>query len=492
MGAHGGGLPGLGLRTGLADGAHHGGVLQVGVGALHGSGDDHLGVVVGVGDRVLQERVHGRDELAPVAHHGDRRRRLVQHDLDATLVRRGPHPLDGIGHHEVHQHRLARRRLLRLDAGQVEQVVDDAADAEGLVVDAAGQALCHLGVGLRDQGLGQQAQGAHRRLELVADVRDEVAADLLEPAALRDVLDQRDHAERAAAVVDLARPHLQCAPGRPVEVERALGRSLVPGVLQDLGDGLGGQGVTVAADHQGVGAAVAVDHGAVLVAEHHALREGVERAPQADGVGAGLGHGLGGPTGHLLEVGQRDLDVALVLGRIEPQAGAEGGQALRDGPAARTPPEPGGDESHQHADDDHARDDHDLLGLAQIDLRPGRSEARPQYDRAGRRRANMGVPARSPRSATAPGWMLVRRETRGVGCPGRVRRRPGRNRGSRLQGVDLGFCNPRRSRDETTVKARTSTATANRSPPERPPGGPGAGSHHGGHPWSCGTWPMSR
>ena len=248
----------------------------------------------------------------------------MQHDLDAALVGRGAHPLDGVGHDEVHQHRLARRGLLGLDARQVEQVVDDAADPERLVVDAAGQALGHLGVGLGDEGLGQQAQRAHRRLELVADVGHEVAADLLEPAALRDVLDERDHAERPAAVVDLAGPHLQRAPGRPVEVERALGRSLVPGVLEDLGHRLGGQGVAVAADHQGVGAAVAVDHGAVLVAEDDALGEGVERAPQADGVGAGLGHGLGGAAGHLLEVGQGGLDVVLVLGRIEAQPGARG------------------------------------------------------------------------------------------------------------------------------------------------------------------------
>ena len=203
-------------------------VLEVGMGALHRAGHDHLGVVVGVGDRVLEQGVHGRDELAPVAHDGHRRGGLVQDDLDAALVGRGPHPLDGVGHDEVDQHRLARRGLLGLDARQVEQVVDDPADPERLVVDAAGEALGHLGVGLRDERLGEQAQRAHRRLELVADVGHEVAPDLLEPAALRDVLDQRDHPERPAAVVDLAGPHLQRAPRRPVEVEGALGRSLVP------------------------------------------------------------------------------------------------------------------------------------------------------------------------------------------------------------------------------------------------------------------------
>ena len=156
----------------------------------------------------------------------------MEHDLEAALVRRRPHPLDGVRHDEVDEHRLARRRLLGLDARQVQEVVDDAAHPEGLVVDAAGQALRHVGVGLRDEGLGQEAQRAHRRLELVAHVGHEVAADLLEPAPFRDVLDERDHPERPAAVIDLARPHLQRAAGRSVQVEGALGRPLVPRVLE--------------------------------------------------------------------------------------------------------------------------------------------------------------------------------------------------------------------------------------------------------------------
>ncbi len=107
-------------------------------GPLERSGDDDLRVVVGVGDRILEQRVHGRDELTAVTHHGDGRRGFVQDDLEAALVSRGPHALDGVGHHQVDQHRLARRGLLGLDARQVEQVVDDAADPEGLVVDTPG------------------------------------------------------------------------------------------------------------------------------------------------------------------------------------------------------------------------------------------------------------------------------------------------------------------------------------------------------------------
>ncbi len=187
--------------------------------------------------------MHGRDELAAVAQDGDGGRGLVQDDLDAALVRRGPHPLDGVRHDQVDQDGLAGRGLFRLDAGEVQEVVDDPADPEGLVVDAAGQPLGHVGVGLRDQGLGQESEGAHGRLELVADVGHEVAADLLEAAPLRDVLDEGDHTERPPAVVDLAGADLQGAPGRAVQVERALGRALVPGVLEDVGHRLGGQGV---------------------------------------------------------------------------------------------------------------------------------------------------------------------------------------------------------------------------------------------------------
>ena len=244
-------------------------------------------------------------------------------------------PLDGVGHDQVDQHRLAGRRLLGLDAREVEQVVDDAADPEGLVVDAPGQALGHLGVGLGDQGLGQQAERAHRRLELVADVGHEVAADLLEPAALGDVLYQRDDTQGPPAVVDLAGPHLQGPARWAVQIEGALGRALVPGLLEQLGHGLSGQRVAVAADHERVGPAVAVDDGAVLVAQDDTLGQRVEGAAQPDGVRARLGDGLGRTTGHLLQVGQRSLDVVLVLGRVEPQPSAQRGHALRDG--ARCP-----------------------------------------------------------------------------------------------------------------------------------------------------------
>ena len=288
-------------------------------------------------------------------------------------------------------------------------------------------------------------EGAHRGLELVAHVGDEVAADLLEAPPLRDVLDHGDDAQRPPAVVDLAGPHLQGAPGRAVEVERALGRALVPGVLQQLGHRLGGQGVAVAADHQGVGPAVAVDHAAVLVAEHDALGERVERAPQPDGVRAGLGHGLGGAAGDLLEVGQRGLDVVLVLGRVQPEPGPERGEALGDGPAPGPASEVGRDQSHQHREQHRARDEDDLLGLAQIDF--PRPAQRHVPNMTGLKRARR-PPAAGRAAAAASG------------------------RGS----------DPKRGALSPVGEPFSGRAAS---------GGPGAGSHHGGHRCSC-TWPMSR
>ena len=191
-------------------------------------------------------------------------------------------PLDGLGHHQVDVDRLAGRGLLGLDAAEVEQVVDDPADPEGLGVDARGQPLGDLGVGLHGQGLGQQAQGPDGGLQLVADVGHEVAADLLEPAALRHVLDDGDDAERPSAVVDQPGAHGEGLAGRTVEVEGALGRALLPGVLQQLGHGLGGQGVAVAVVHEGHGPGVAEGDLAVLVAHDDPLGAGC-RGPGAAG-----------------------------------------------------------------------------------------------------------------------------------------------------------------------------------------------------------------
>ena len=99
-------------------------------------------------------------------------------------------------------------------------------------------------------------------------------------------------------------------------------------VLEQLVDGLGGQGVAVAAAHQGDGAAVAEGDVAVLVADDDALGEGVEGPAQPDGVCAGLGDGLGGMLGRALDVTKRILDSLRVSRqRVGTEPIAEGDEA---------------------------------------------------------------------------------------------------------------------------------------------------------------------
>ena len=174
--------------------------------------------------------------------------------------------------------------------------------------------------------------------------------------------------ERSASVVDLVRPDLERAPRRSVEIECALGRTLVPGVFEQLGHRLGGEGVTVAADHEGIGPAVAIDDRAVLVAQDDALGERVEGAAQPDGVRARFGDRLGGAAGDLLQVGERDFDVVLVLWGIEAQSGAERREPLGDGTPARAAAEEGGHQSDNYAGSDRNCDEDDFLRLAEIDF----------------------------------------------------------------------------------------------------------------------------
>jgi hypothetical protein len=112
--------------------------------------------------------------------------------------------------------------------------------------------------------------------QLVAHIGHEVTADLLEPPSIGDVLDDGDHPERPPPVVDQPGPNDQRLAGRPVQVEGALGRPLPPCPLQQLGHGLGGQGVAVPVVHEIHGPGVAEGHLAVLVAHDHPLGEGVE------------------------------------------------------------------------------------------------------------------------------------------------------------------------------------------------------------------------
>ena len=71
-----------------------------------------------------------------------------------------------------------------LDAREVEEILDDATDAERFGIDTFGQAVGHRGVLLELEGLGEQSERAHRCLELVRHVGDEVTTDVLEASTL--------------------------------------------------------------------------------------------------------------------------------------------------------------------------------------------------------------------------------------------------------------------------------------------------------------------
>ena len=90
------------------------------------------------------------------------------------------------------RHRLAARRLVGLDAAQLEQVVDGAADAERLGRACARPALGDHAASSSASSVSASRPARRRRLQLVADVGDEVAAHGLEPPPLGDVVDDHD------------------------------------------------------------------------------------------------------------------------------------------------------------------------------------------------------------------------------------------------------------------------------------------------------------
>ena len=106
---------------------------------------------------------------------------------------------------------------------ELDELVDQLGQPRALVLHPAGEPADGLGVvGRVGDGLGEQRQRADRRLELVADVRDEVAAHGVEPARLGDVLAGDEHELRGRA----ARPgRRRCARRR----RRGRGRARSPG-----------------------------------------------------------------------------------------------------------------------------------------------------------------------------------------------------------------------------------------------------------------------
>ena len=123
----------------------------------------------------------------------------------------------------LERHRLAARRLLRLDEAEVEQVVDDAGQPLGLLHDPLGERPGDRGVVFRGERLRQHLERADRRLELVADVGDEVAAHALDAVHLRHVV-RRTPPRRAGGRVVPSGTARRCTHGtrRPEQLQLAV------------------------------------------------------------------------------------------------------------------------------------------------------------------------------------------------------------------------------------------------------------------------------
>jgi hypothetical protein len=157
-------------------------------------GDEDPGLLRAVGDRVLQQVPQGGDHEVLVAvdgHAGLAARR----QLDAVRSRAQPAAVQGLGHHGVDaERRRVGHRLGGLDPGQHDQVLDQVGQPGGFLAHPPGEAQDRLRVvrGVLHR-LGQQGQCADRGLQLMADVGDEVPADLVHPAALGLVLGKQEH-----------------------------------------------------------------------------------------------------------------------------------------------------------------------------------------------------------------------------------------------------------------------------------------------------------
>ena len=219
------------------------------------------------------------------------------------------------------------------------------------------EALGHLGLVLRQQRLCEEPDSSHRRLQLVAYVRNEIAPDILEAPPFGHIVDDRDHPESALAVVDALGTHDKGATGRPVKLKQTLLAGARRGCGQELLDRLGGDRVAVATPDEGDRFAVA-EHGVTaLVGDQHSLGKGVQCAAQSDGLRGGLGHSLGGAVGGSLDVHEHVLEVLhLLRWHVRPEAGREGLQPLAQAAAS-----PARCERRSRDQDDHDYDRYDEL-----------------------------------------------------------------------------------------------------------------------------------
>ena len=118
------------------------------------------------------------------------------------------HLVDGTAHEVVDvDHLRAGERVVALQPREVDDVLHEVAQPRGLHLHALGEVPDLVGVvARREDGLRQQRQGSDRGLELMADVRHEVASNHVDAALLGEVVDEdedRPGAQRRHAHAEL-------------------------------------------------------------------------------------------------------------------------------------------------------------------------------------------------------------------------------------------------------------------------------------------------
>ena len=195
-----------------------------------------------VRDRVDEQVAQRREQLALVSV-DEPLARVAGDELDVLAGRLGADLVDRAPHEVVDVDDLrAGERVVALQAGQVDDVLDEVAEAGRLHLHALREVAHLLGVvaGGRD-GFGQQGERAHGGLELVADVGHEVAPDDVDTALLGEVVDQdedrpgpqgatRTRSSRSSRPRGGRRTLISCSRAWPSSATRSI-RCLMSGIV---------------------------------------------------------------------------------------------------------------------------------------------------------------------------------------------------------------------------------------------------------------------
>ncbi len=150
--------------------------------------------------------------------------------------------LHGLADHSVElDDRRRSEAVVVLHPGQLDDVRHQGRQTGGLLPHPARESTHHLRVvGRVSHRLGEQADRAHRRLELVADVDDEVASHLVHPAGVAAVL----HVEHHQLGAESAQPHghVQTAFAQRSARQHEVGRRVAVGDRAGPAERLGDHG----------------------------------------------------------------------------------------------------------------------------------------------------------------------------------------------------------------------------------------------------------